>query len=63
LEVVVMVLSKEENLIWKKVLKEEWEVETLRLGDLWDVLCRGNGDPVPGNLQLDGLECRRFLLE
>lgn len=65
-----MVLVKEENRTSKQVLKEvdlqwQWtgEVENLGLGDLLDDLCRDNGDPGPGNLQLDGLECRRFLLE
>lgn len=64
----MVVLSKEENRIWKQALREEdlqWkgEVENLRLEDLLDVLCRDNGDPGPGNPQLDELEFRRFLLE
>ena len=62
-----MILAKEENRISKQGLKEEdlqWggKVENLRLGDLLDVLYRDNGDPGPGNLQLDGIECRLFLL-
>lgn len=63
-----MIPTKGEKRILKQGLKEEdlhWkgDVESLRLGDLLDGLCRDNEDLGSGNLPLYGLECWRFRLE